>query len=435
MFLPQSRSILGRRSITRPSLWQLGITVCSTLITASTYIIIAHTLHPQAFGTYMFVQWLASVTLPIIGIGMSTLTSRRAVEIQSNEAPKQSAGIFYFLWYRQCRCVLLYYGIYLGSTLLLTWAYGFHAPLLLLLAGLATLPLLLSSVASIALRSLHRSDLLMMLHLFGILSTFMLVMIASHIDGEHSALLLLASAMATTLTLIIAVTSVSHLLPMSEAIQPGLFLKERLLRVLKHSPLLFTLDFITWQRSELLLLACWRSPVELGFYALSSAISTGTMQIAPTLLSHWILPVFLRYTPGKHYLNTYDAFVKTSCATVFLAVPICIFVMITCPFIITFCLGVDYLPLVKPLRILLIATVFGSTATVSLTHLTSQEHKHEQQWLNMGVAILKIMLVLPCISLWGMAGAALASAIAQIVSAGGSMLLCRYLLLKYEITT
>jgi len=385
-------------------------------------------LDPRSFGIYMLVQWMASVTLPLLGIGAATLTSRRVVDILYREGARQVAGIFFFLWYRQCWNIFLYCGIYLALAMLLAHIYDAHTSLLLLLAGLAAAPHLLSSVAGIILRSRRRFNLLAILRLFSAMLLLLLIVIATQINGDRTALLLLASTLAATLTLAFAVSCVIRLLPVSNAIYPGFYKQRYILQSLRGSFLWFALDVIIWQQSELLLLAWWRSPVEVGFYALSATISSATMRIAPAFLSYCILPLYLRYLPGKRYVNTYDAFLKTSCAIVFLTVPICTIMIVTCPFAIASWLGSAYVPLVKPLRILLIATAFGSTATISLTHLSNEENKREQEFFAAGVALLKIVLAVPLIGLWGMTGAALTGAITQIISATGSILLCYYLL-------
>lgn len=93
-------------------------------------------------------------------------------------------------------------------------------------------------------------------------------------------------------------------------------------------------------------------------------------------------------------------------------------------------LGSAYLPMVTPLRVLLIAVVFGSVATVSLTYLTRNAWKREQVWLGVGTAMLHIGLAVPSIVLWGIVGAAIASTIAHVISTTGTILLCRRLLLR-----
>ena len=426
MLLQHSRTNAERKGVTLPGFWRLSAATCSVLLGFCSWVLIARTLGPAAFGTYSFVLWLAIVAVPAIGVGMSTLASRHIAEIQSREMPRLAAGIFHFVWKRQARSILLYCLLYLLLAYPLSRFFGASAPLsLLLLAGLSAPPLLLSGVASITLRSLHRFDLLSAIHLLGAAVMLLLVVIATQLDGDLVGVFLLVSALAGTFTLTIALICIFRLLPIGQALGPGPLLHERLTRGLSNSLLLFTLDAIVWQRSELILLAHWRSTAELGFYALSTMINTRIMEIAPTLLSTCVLPLLLRYIPGQRYANAYDAFVKTTLYVAGLAIIICILAILFCPLVISFFFGNDYLPVVTPLRILLVSTAFGSIATISLTHLANGERKRAQIRLGTGAAVVNIVLSIPCIALWGTTGAAIASSTAQIASATGSILICR----------
>ncbi len=433
IYLSKLHSLLERRDKIWTAIWQSSFAACSMLANASVYILIAHMLGPQSFGTYMFVRWLAIIAVPIMGTGMSTLTSRQIADIQSREAPRFVAGIFYFLWYRQCCCILLYILAYLTLSIPISRFFGFFSPVILLLSSLSTLPLLISSVAGLTLRSLRRVDLLATLHLFSALTSLLSMIIVWQVGSRQVGTFLLASTLADTLTLALAAICVIRLLPMKEAQQPGIFLRERLKRALKHPFTPFILDVIVWQRSELPLLALWHQPAELGFYIISSMISSAVIGIAPTLFSTYVQPLLLRYMPTRHYHNPYDAFIKTSCYIVFLAIPICFLFIVFCPAIITFCLGRAYFPAIIPLRILLIASVFGSIATISVTCLANNGQQSSRVWPGIGVALLKIVLAWVCIAHWGMIGAAFASASAQIVSAISSICICRNLLIRYEI--
>jgi O-antigen/teichoic acid export membrane protein len=399
---------------------------------ASAYVLAARTLGPQSFGIYTFVQWLAVVTIPIIGVGSSALSSHRVASIQSHETPRLAAGIFYFLWHRQCHSIVIYALLYLLLAYPLYWLFGICHPLLLLLAGLSALPLLLSCVVGVALRSQRRVDLLAMLQLLGTFSALLFMLVASQMTRERVGMFLLASALAGTVTLIMAVICVTRLLPIHEALRPGIFLKERLLHNGNGSLMLFLCDAIVWQRSELLLLACWRSPDELGFYTLGALVSAGIMQIAPALFASWLRPYLLRRFPRLCSLYSYEAFVKTTCLVAFLTIPLCALALLLCSFVVHYSLGENYLPLVQPLRILFISAALGSIATISLTYLAAHRQQKIQERLGLGAAALNIVLALPLIYLWGMSGAALASTVAQSVSALGSIFLCGRMLKKQE---
>ncbi len=416
-------------SSTGPGFWRLSIAACAAVLSFCSSVLVARTLGPSAFGSYTLALWLATVMIPAIGVGMSTLTSRHIAEIQTREAPRLAAGIFYFVWQQQYSRILLYCIIYLLLIFPCSWFFGTRAPvLLLLLAGLTAPPLLLSSIVGTTLRSLRRFNLLAVIHLFGAVTTLLLILIALQVPGEQIRLLLLVSATSGVLTLLVGLICIIRLLPMQQPFPPGPFLKERLTRGLSNSLLLFTLDAIVWQRAELILLAHWRSAAELGFYALSSLLSASIMDIPPSLLATCVLPLLLRYAPMHRYISADEAFATTSRYMLILTLPICVLMLLFCPALITFCFGNAYLPAVTPLRILLIASAFGSVATVSLTQLANGERKRAQVWLALGAAILHIALALPCIVLWGMIGIAVASTLARVVSAVGSVIICKKLM-------
>ena len=107
--------------------------------------------------------------------------------------------------------------------------------------------------------------------------------------------------------------------------------------------------------------------------------------------------------------------------------------MLLSPKLVIFCLGNSYKPLIDPLRIMLIATVFGSIATVSVTHIATLPDQHLMQVrLPFFIALFKINLVLILSAHWGITGAAIASTLAQILSASHSILFCRHILLKHN---
>ncbi|MEO8970255.1 MAG: polysaccharide biosynthesis C-terminal domain-containing protein, partial [Ktedonobacteraceae bacterium] len=300
--------------------------------------------------------------------------------------------------------------------------------------GLGALPLLLSGIVGVTLRGLRRFDLLATIHLFSAVAGLFLITVAAQVSlapGEQSVqigLLLLASALAGTFSLVIGVICVMRLLPVRNATQPNGMVADRLTRGLSNSVPLFLLDGIVWQRSEVLLLGHWQSTAQLGFYSLSAIISAHMMEFSPMALSTCILPLIVRTMPRWRYASAADAFVKTSLYVALLALPLCFLTIVFCPTIVLFCFGAAYLPVVLPLRLLTVSATIGSIATVSLTHLAGGERRRAQIRLGMVAAVLNIVLAVPLIVLWGIAGAALASMIAQLVSATGSILICRKLI-------
>ncbi|HZU71101.1 MAG TPA: oligosaccharide flippase family protein [Ktedonobacteraceae bacterium] len=460
MLLQHSKtlSFAKKSGVVRPGAARLCIVGCATLLGFCSTALIARSLGPTAFGSYSFIRWLATVAAPVTGIGMSALTARYTSDIASRESPRLMAGIFYFVWRHHYRKILLYCLAYLLLVLPFSRFFGGNAPgFLLLMAGLAVPPLLLNGVASITLRSLRCYDLLAAIQLVGAIVLLLLVLwaIYTQLPGSGitiatagattratgdwpyldtgqtlAAFFLLASAAANLFMLTIALLYIIRLLPLKESLAPGPLLKQRLTQGLSNSLLLFILDGIVWQPCELLLLGHGYSAAELGFYMLSSMLSTAFMNIPPVLLSSCLLPFLLRYVPGQHYLNATEAWIKTTVYTALLALPIAILMFIYSPNIITFCFGAAYLPAVTPFRILLISAALGSIATTSITRLASSGRKWAQVWPGAAAAILNLVLAFPCIAIWGVPGAALASAAAQVIYATCSIILCRRCMLE-----
>lgn len=421
----------GKQSVTRPGFIRLSAAAFATVLGMGSSILIARTLGPGAFGIYTFALWLATVCIPVIGVGMSNATSRHITEIQQRQDARLAAGLFRFVWRRQSRSMLVYCGLFGLLVVPLAWWFGINAPILaVLLAGLGALPLLLSGVVGVTLRGLRRFDLLATIHLFSAVAGLFLITLAAQVPitpGEQSeqiGLFLLASALAATLSLVVGVISVMRLLPVRDTARPSVLVVDRLTRGLSNSVPLFLLDGIVWQRSEVLLLGHWQSTAQLGFYSLSAIISAHIMEFSPMALSTCILPLLVHALPRWRYASAADAFVKTTLYVTLLAVPLCILTIVFCPTIVAFCFGAAYLPVVAPLRLLTVSATIGSIATVSLTHLASGERRNVQIRLGVVAAILNVVLAAPLIMLWGITGAALASMIAQLVSALGSIFIC-----------
>ena len=422
-----------KQRIIQPGVWRLSMACCSLCVRFCTYILIARALGTQNFGILLFIQWIAALFLPIIGIGMTPLTSRTIVDIQHHETSRSIAGIFHLLWRQQCRRILLYCLAYVPLALLLALFTKGAVPLFLfLIAGLADLPLLLSSIVSTTLQGLRHYDLLAGLRFFSTLLNFCFAFAEIHMHEVKLGVLLLTPAFTSIVTLTIALLYITKFLPLHQVTEPGPLLRERVERSQRPSWLLFLLDSVIWREFLflVLILLYWHMPSELGFYAFSMLLCIHLIEVTPTMFVTCIVPLLSRLFPVQHYSSIYDAFVRTSCMIAIIAVVLCTLLTLCCPLFIETCFGVAYLPMVAPLRVLLIAVVFGSIATVSLTYLAQRAPKREQLWLGIGTATLHIGLGVPCIVLWGITGAAIAGTIAHVFASTGTILLCRKLLLQ-----
>jgi O-antigen/teichoic acid export membrane protein len=425
--LLQANAGVGKHAVMRPGFWRLSAAGSAMLLGCCSTLLVARALGTTLFGQYAFALWLATVAAPAAGAGMSALTSRVIVDIQSREKPHKAAGIFYFVLRQHYRKMALYCLFYLLLIIPFASFFGANVSLtLLLLAGLSAPPMLSGGITAITLRSLRRFDLLAATHLLGAAVTLLLVLLSaqSATPGmDQVYLFLLALAAASMFMLFVTILCIGKLLPLREAREPGPQLKQQLTRGLHNSLLLFTLDAIVWQHGELIVLGRGHSAAELGFYALSIIISARVMQLIPTLYATCVLPLWLRITPGRRSTDAASAYRRTTRGLVCLAIPVCALAIYFCPLLIGWCLGAAYLPIVTPLRILLFAAAVGSISSASITRMVPEEHKQARAWLGAAAATLNIALALPLIALVGISGAALASGIAQCFFALGSIIL------------
>ena len=431
MFL--SNEHIAKQHVIQPGAWRLSITCCSLCMRFCTYIVFARALGTQKFGILLFVQLIATLFLPFIGVGMTPLARRTIAEIQHRETSYSIAGIFHLLWRQQCQRIFIYCLAYIPLASLLALLTKDAVPLfLLLIGGLAALPLFLSSIVGATLQGLRRYNLLAGLRFFSALLNLCFVLVGIQVHRAIVGILLLTPAFASLIMLTIALTYIAKFLPLHKVTEPGPLLRERVERGLRPSWLHFLLDSVIWRELLfLVMLSLTQNTLSiLGFYAFCILLCTHLIEVAPTFFVTSFVPFLSRLFPVQHYANTYDAFVRTSSAVAIIAVVLCTLLTLCCPVFIVTCFGVAYLPMVSPLRVLLIAVVFGSTATVSLTYLAQLGHKREQLWLGIGTAGMHIGLGIPCILLWGIAGAAIASTIAHVIASTGTILLCRKLLLQ-----
>jgi len=432
MFISHERAVANKQRVVRPGLWRLGMSGCSLCIRLGTYVVVARALGTQNLGVLLFTQWIASLLLPFIGTGMTPLASSRVVELHYYETAHTIAGIFHLRWRQQCHRILLYCIIYVPLTFFLSLLLKGAIPFfLLLVAGLAATPLLLSGVASTTLQGLRHYNLLATLRFFSTLLNFCLVFRVTQEHSQVVGMLLLVPAFTGILTLTIALLCIAKLLPFHDALEPGPLLRERIEQSQRPSLLFFVLDTVSWRELLFLVLILMygQTFTALSYYAFSLLLCTHLIEVAPTLFITCILPVTSRLLRKHIYTDTYNAFVKTSYAIALLAGVMCTCISICAPLIISICFGNSYLPMVTPFRILLSGVVAGSVATVSLTYLAQHKRRREQTWLGIGTAVLHIGLALPCIMLWGIVGAALTSTIAHVIMTIGIILICRKFLL------
>ena len=453
------------KHVARPGILRIATMAGIAGIRLWTYLLIAHIVGIYSFGIFLLLQWLAYASLPLLGIGIDPVARRRILHLLSQEPTYGAARMFRFLLHRQSYRILYYIALHIPLAYLLSFASHGVLPLrLLLLASLASLPLLMNSIVGIAIQSQRRYIFLMFLSVLNALLTLSLVSLTSVLQPMvRLDILLLIPALAQLVTLIISAGYLACLLPFRSIPQVGPLLRQKMKETIHVSPLLFFTDIWVWRELPLLILFLinWHtsdSLVQLSCYAMSLLLATRLTEVAPAFFITCLLPagshLYDRIMKRPLTLGPNDAFVQATCYISLLATLLCTLLIFICPTLITLGLGSSYLPMVKMLRILLIAVVFSSIATVSLTQLErrgqllaqkpvsqyqrqAEQHKQLRRhlYLRLETVVMYIALMLPCVFLWGLTGAALASMLVRVAFALCSILQCHRLLRAFPSLT
>ena len=446
------------KGVVRPGVVRLSVMIGVSCIRLCTYILLARIVGVQSFGVFLLVQWVAAAPLPLIGIGIDALSRRNIALLQGQESPHSAASIFHMLWHRQRLRIVCYALLYIPLASLFSWiSKGSLSLPLLLFAGLAVVPLYMSSIVGIALQSQRRHMLLAFFSILNALLTLVFILLAT-ILPENNLIridtLLLLPAFAQILTLTLALFSLSRILPLRRALPVGPLLEQRLQQAFHVSPLSFLVDICTWRELPLFLLLLiiphpLTSLTDITCYAFSLLLCSRLIEAVPMCFVTCLLPMlarlFQRIMARPLSYGTYSAFIQTTCYISLLATIICMLLTFFCPQLIVLSLGKSYLPMVKLVRILLIAVACSSIATVSLTQLERRsllikqriqnaqqirgsQHIQEHRYVRAGTVIIYIVLMIPCIALWGIVGAALASMIVRASLALCSIIQCHRML-------
>ena len=145
--IPNTVSHTITKYVARPGILRTATMAGIAGIRLCTYLLIAHIVGVYSSGVFLLIQWLAYASLPLLGIGIDPVARRRIAHLLSQEHTYGTARMFRFLLHRQSYRVLYYIALHIPLAYLLSFASHGVLPLrLLLLAGLASLPLLMNSI-------------------------------------------------------------------------------------------------------------------------------------------------------------------------------------------------------------------------------------------------------------------------------------------------
>ncbi len=165
---------------------------------------------------------------------------------------------------------------------------------------------------------------------------------------------------------------------------------------------------------DVVMLGWWRTPEEIGYYSVSQRI-VQILYTLPAIIGSATFPTIARFISQKEKNKTQALNEKTMSSLYFAAIPMTIGGIILSGSIIEFVFGKEYLPASVSFQIL-IATLLIQFPSVIMGNLIMAHNRQKQFFKYAGAgAVCNVIFNALFIPIFGIAGSAMATVIAQIV--------------------
>lgn len=178
--------------------------------------------------------------------------------------------------------------------------------------------------------------------------------------------------------------------------------------------LIFFIDIILMERSEVFFLKIFSSIEQVAFYSLSFNYVNKLMILLPGAISGVLMPAISGYQGINDEKSIKKTYLSASRYLVLITLPIMFGGFVVSDLLITILLGRDYLPVVPLIRILLVSGTLSAIVAAASAVLYGVGKQNIILKIGLFAASLNIILDILLIPQLGGLGAALANALAQI---------------------
>jgi O-antigen/teichoic acid export membrane protein len=169
--------------------------------------------------------------------------------------------------------------------------------------------------------------------------------------------------------------------------------------------------------TDMIMLGWWRTPEEIGFYSAAQKIIV-VLYVLPTILSSAIFPVLARLAGQGRHDEVRVLIERAMSAVLMLAIPIAIGGVVLAAPIITFLYGAEYAPAVSAFMLLILTPLIIFPGTLLGNLILAYNKQKNVVWGIILGSTSNIVFNALLIPVLGIAGAALATIVAQILNNG-----------------
>jgi O-antigen/teichoic acid export membrane protein len=405
----------GGAEVARNASYSLAANLVAFLAGLVASVVLARLLGPDSFGTYALVLSVGGILAMIGALGVPHAATKYVAEYQARGDRATASRIIGFLGRFE---VAMAVGLGAAAFLLAPWlerafgAPGFAPAFRVAAAGL--LPGLLAPLALAGLQGVHdfrRVTLISVTStLFLLSSTIGLLAAGAGVVGAVAALAATAS-----LSSLLGWRSLGRHLALSlrRASLPA-SARAKLRRYVPTVSGVLLLDAVVWQRSEVFFLGVFRGPREVAWYALAFGVATTVMRLLPRALSVVLVPVASGLYGAADRPGMRTLFRTGSRYLVILAAPIVVGGAALARPLLTAVYGPEFGPAAAAFPLVLLAGGFGAVGSVTAAIQSGMERQDLVLRVAVAATAVNLALDVALIPRWGLVGAAVANAAAQI---------------------
>jgi exosortase len=399
-----------RDTIVRNTFWYGVVTAAGLVAGLLMSVVLARGLGPARLGDYSYLLWLLRTMTALATLGYALATVRYTADALG-QGRSGLAAAFVRLFVRRQLLATAVVVVVLIPVVLAVAPDRFRAPLLVMLLGL--FPITVEGIYTHAAHGAQRYDattqvsaVKMTLHLVGAAVVVML-------GGDLLALVL--AGMAGTAVAAALQRRQALRLYAAEAEPVPAALRQDVRAYLVPLSIVAVLDSLVWDRSEIFFLGIYAPAEQIAYYSLAFGLATKAM-LAPQVVVGALLPAMAALHgrgEGEEFRRVYREAIR---AVALVGAPLVVVGAALAPGVIRLLYGAPYLPVAALLAPMLLVSLIGVMRQVAWAALRASGDRRWALRATGVAAVVNVGAAMVLIPAWGMWGAVLANAGAQLIA-------------------
>src|SRR5438552_9037101 len=416
---------LARRLLRGTALTTLAYVVQLSMLSLGS-IVLARLLGPSSFGTYSLLLFAIGILTVVGNLGLPTTMQKYVSEFVGSNRKETIPLLLGFALRARALLTPCVIGILVG---LAAWYITVGQPLIatyLLIVSVASTLDGFASIWAATITGFQRFDVSSKITLL-VSPTAFVVTLASLLFGAGILGVFLVGIAISGINLVLLAGAARKILASNRLSATMRGKSEKAWLHFSLSILAIGLvDTIVWQRSEILFLRFFWTPIEVAQYSVAYGLSSRLLAVLPAGFFAVLFPLMSELYGSREITKIANLYVQTTRLLAMLVIPVCVLGIVLADPLIELLYGEPYLASVSAFRILLVSSLVGVIAGSGSSTVYATNRASFIMKFGAWVAFLDIVLSLALIPRFGILGAAAANFMTQLVGVvGGSIFVIR----------